>query len=359
MPDKVSKETMTQHPMDFNKREVAFEAAGGAYTRLDSLITLRHAASLLNNHAITRSRSLMSGGLSSRFRGRGMDFAEVRQYQPGDDIRTIDWRVTARTGKAHTKLFQEEKEKPVLLLVDQSPSMFFGSKRAFKSVHAAEVAALLAWSVLDRGDRLGGVVFSGLSHKEIKPRRSRNSVLRLLAEINSFNQGLSRNSQSGNQPVSAKDRSGNYLNNALKQIRRVARHGSTLYIISDFLDWDDESEAIVTELARHNDIVGILVYDPLEKELPPPDIYEITDGARRHRLDSANHQYRKAFHDNFAQQVQRIRKRLEMTRSPFLTLDTSEDPVASLVAGMGNRASLPFMPSFPPKSSGETFGLPA
>ncbi|MFT6038708.1 MAG: hypothetical protein ACI9TP_001500, partial [Candidatus Azotimanducaceae bacterium] len=130
---------------------------GGAYTDIRELIRLRHGSKEIDIVTSAKARHPLSGLLSSNFRGRGIDFAEVRTYEPGDDVRTIDWRVTARTGAPHTKLFQEEKERPVLILVDQSQPMFFGSRVAFKSVIAAEVGALLAWTALTRGDRVGGI----------------------------------------------------------------------------------------------------------------------------------------------------------------------------------------------------------
>ena len=130
-----------------------------------------------------RALSVLAGPNKSNFRGRGIDFEEVRNYQPGDDIRSIDWRVTARTGTAHTKLFREERERPVLVAVDQRSSMFFGSSHCFKSVLAAQLASLLAWSALDAGDRVGGLVFNDASHREIRPRRSRKTVLALLSQI--------------------------------------------------------------------------------------------------------------------------------------------------------------------------------
>ena len=154
-----------------------FKLKGGAYTDIRELIQLRYAARGMDLLQANKTRNPLSGLLSSKFRGRGIDFAEVRIYQPGDDVRTIDWRVTARTQIPHTKLFQEEKERPVLILVDQSTSMFFGSRQAFKSVLAAESAALIAWTALERGDRVAGIVYSQKGQREVRPRRSKNLSL--------------------------------------------------------------------------------------------------------------------------------------------------------------------------------------
>ena len=228
----------------------ALPVRGGAYTDIRELIRLRHGSKELDISNANKARNPLSGLLASNFRGRGIDFAEVRTYQPGDDVRTIDWRVTARTGEAHTKLFQEEKERPVLILVDQSQSMFFGSRLAFKSVIAAEVGALLAWTALDRGDRVGGVVFSEQGHREVRPRRSKHSVLRLLHEINDFNQRLSQQAPAASNQ--------NYLVEALRNLRRVVKHGCAVFIVSDFStladNGNEEARLHLTQLARHNDL---------------------------------------------------------------------------------------------------------
>lgn len=296
---------------------------GGAYTDLRELIGLRYAAREINAVARKKSRNPLSGILTSNFRGRGIDFSEVRVYQPGDDIRSIDWRVTARTEIPHTKLFQEEKERPVLILVDQSHAMFFGSRQAFKSVIAAQAAALLAWTALDRGDRTGGIVFSDSAHREIRPRRTRHAVLRLLNEVDSFNHRLVRD-----EPENA---SGSYLSEALLNVRRVARHGSTIFVISDFSHFDEASQAHFSQLARHNDIVGIHISDMLERELPSPDLYTITNGSARVKINAADRNNRLQYHAAFEQQLANVRDQLAKLRIPLLELMTHEPIVQTLV----------------------------
>ena len=295
---------------------------GGAYTDLRDLIRLRYAAKEINRAAAKKSRNPLSGLMTSNFRGRGIDFAEVRVYQPGDDIRSIDWRVTARTQVPHTKLFQEEKERPVLLLVDQSLPMFFGSQHAFKSVVAAEAAALLAWTSLDRGDRTGGIVFSGTEHREIRPMRNKQAVLRLLSEIDTFNHALSRDTPAGDT---------NGLVEALRNVRRVAKHGSTIFIISDFSSFDDDAMVHFSQLSRHNDIVGIHISDPLERELPRPDLYTITNGEERLRINAADRQFRSRHHEEFLDRLAYLRGELARLKSPLLELVTNEPVVDSLV----------------------------
>lgn len=304
--------------------DARIDAKGGAYTDLADLIRLRYAAREIGAMTSRRTRNPLSGLLTSNFRGRGIDFAEVRAYQPGDDIRSIDWRVTARTDQPHTKLFQEEKERPVLLMVDQSQSMFFGSRIAFKSVLAAEAAALIAWASLERGDRTGGIVFSDRDHREVRPRRSKHSVLRLLNEINDFNRVLSNHPS--DEPANE-----DYLAEALRNIRRVARHGSSIYLFSDFVNLTDEASIHLNQLARHNQIIGFSIADPLEAELPAPDLYTITNGDDRIRINTGNSNYRDAYHSAFEARQARTRDVFARARAPLIELTTAEPVTRSLV----------------------------
>ena len=137
-----------------------------------------------------RASSLMAGTQRSPFKGRGINFEEVRRYQPGDEIRHMDWRVTARTGEPHLKLFQEERERPVIFVVDFTASMFFGTRVAFKSVIAARVATLLAWAALARGDRVGSLIFSEHGHQDLRPRGGRSGVLRSEHRVDAPCRGL-------------------------------------------------------------------------------------------------------------------------------------------------------------------------
>lgn len=294
---------------------------GRAYTDMVELIRLRYAVHELDSLTLPRSINPQSGLLTSKFRGRGTDFAEVRIYQPGDDVRTIDWRVTARTQTPHTKLFQEEKERPVMILVDQSASMFFGSKISFKSVAAAETAALIAWTTLDRGDRVGGIIFSDSQHREVRPRRSKHSVLRLLNEIHDFNHLLCRQQKNEPEPVEV-----DYLAEALRNVRRVVKHGSAIFLISDFRSFNELSRIHLRQLARHNDIVGILISDPLEKSLPAPDLYTITNGISKASINTADRNYRRQYEESYDKYITELQSEFARIKSPLLELSTI-DPI--------------------------------
>lgn len=304
-----------------------YTQARGPYTDLRQLTRLHHACHAFSLPLPSRAGAALSGTLTSRFRGRGMDFAEVRSYQPGDDIRTIDWRVTARTGKPHTKVFQEERERPVLLLVDQSASLFFGSRRAFKSVVAVEVAVMLAWAACHDGDRVGGLVFNESTHSEIRPRRSHHSVLRLINQLHEFNHRLNRQSMRETE-------AGDGLDDALRKCCRVARHGSTVFIISDFADEQWNRGGHLQRLARHNDVFGIWIRDRMEAELPPPDEYLVGDGGERFILNAAGAKHR----TDYAREFERRRRRLERLfthlKAPFIELGTEQaaDEVLKSVA---------------------------
>ncbi|MCG8611928.1 MAG: DUF58 domain-containing protein, partial [Pseudomonadales bacterium] len=260
---------------------------GRVYSSLEDLIRLRFTAAALQLPSAKRGLRQQSGPNQSRFRGRGMEFAEVRAYQPGDDIRSIDWRVTARRQKPHTKLYHEERERPVTLLCDQSLSQFFGSRHCFKSVLAAEIAATLSWLTINKGDRVGGLVFSDHEHREIRPARSRKTLMHILNTISEFNQKLNVSDTESEQLID--------LNSMLQEYRRIGKPGGLLIIISDFLDFNPESRKILFELQKHSEIIAIQTSDPLDFELPPPGMYPISDGKQFTLLDTYDNQARSRY----------------------------------------------------------------
>lgn len=208
------------------------------------------------------------GNQLSKFKGRGMEFDEVRHYQNGDDIRAIDWRVTARTGQTHTKLFREEKERPVLFVTDFSPTMQFGSTFLYKSVQAAHITALLAWQAAYRGDRVGGLVFNQHSHSEIKPGGRDKGVLRLLhALVNTQNS------------ASAEPATGAFAAN-MKRLRQLLKTGAQVYLLSDFHQLEESQLGELRTLTQHNAVQAILLSDPLEIALPdvsPTQVQAVDD----------------------------------------------------------------------------------
>ena len=299
----------------------------GAYCELDALVRLRHGAQDIKLKKQRKAFSPLIGPHQSRFRGRGIEFDEVRAYQAGDDIRNIDWRVTARSGRPHTKLFHEERERPVLLLVDQSLPMFFGSRNCFKSVMAAHVAGLLAWAAFQQNDRVGGLVFNGGKRVEIRPRRSVKTVLQLLRDIDSFNRSLHRQ-----LPV---ERVG--LGEALEELRRIARPGSNIFLISDFRNCNGDGKKYLYQLSRHNDISAVQIYDPLEQHLPPSGIYSVTDGERRAQLFTGDSRLRNRYRESFDRKTDALKQLLGPLGIPLLHVSTEDSPLQYFRTLLGKR----------------------
>ena len=295
--------------------------ARGAYAELADLIALRFPARQLRITRKSRALSVLAGPNKSNFRGRGIDFEEVRSYQPGDDIRTIDWRVTARTGSAHTKIFREERERPVLVVVDQRNSMFFGSSHCFKSVIAAQLASLLAWSALDNGERVGGLVFNDSQHREIRPRRSRKNVLALISQLEAYNRLLP-------QPEPP---SGHNFADMLANLRRIARPGSSLFLISDFRGADEEhAQEHLYQLAQHTEITALACSDPLETQLPRAGRYAVTDGVERSELATADKRLRTSYQQHAEQRAQTLGQNLQRLGIPLLRASTDQAPFVLL-----------------------------
>lgn len=303
----------------------------GAYIELTSLINCRFAAKDLKLQQRRKALSILAGPNKTRFRGRGLDFEEVRAYQPGDDIRSIDWRVTARTGKAYTKLFSEERERPLLIVTDQRQPMFFGSQHCFKSVMACHLSTLIAWSGLQQGDRVGGLIFGNEQHTELRPRRSRQSVLGYIHQLQQYNLQLSRDT--GLQVDHSKQ-----LANTLSELRRIAKPGSAIYIISDFAGFDDEEvQQHLYQLSRHCEITALFVYDPLERDLPSAGQYTVTDGQQRRHIDTSTHTLRQTYAERFNEQLQSLHQELAKTSIPLIEVGTYQPPLKRLMEFYGRR----------------------
>lgn len=199
--------------------------------------------------------SQMLGQHQSRQLGRGMDFSEVRQYQPGDDVRAIDWRVTARTGKPHTKLFSEEREKPVVLYLDFSSSMAFGSQLLLKSVQMAHMASLIAWLSVTQQDRIGAVIDTGNELIELKPTSRNRGALALLQTLVTCHHSLI------NQP----SRNDQDISHALQALARLCPKGSEIILLSDFSRLTTQHEPKLSRLCQHNRVRMVQISDPLER----------------------------------------------------------------------------------------------
>ncbi len=266
-----------------------------------------------------------SGDYQSPFRGRGMEFDESRLYQAGDDIRNIDWRVTARTGKPHTKLYREERERPVFLWVDLRAPMFFATRGRYKSVLAARLAALLAWSAIHHGDRVGGVVFSEEAHHELKPQRGKSAALRLI------NQLVQHPAWQRARPLAIDHSAGG---RALLRLRRVARPGSLIFLLSDFRHLDHKAESRLLQLSRHNDVVMIFIHDVLEKALPPAGRYRISNGQDELVIDTFDKRRVQQHRQKFQQHHERLQQLARRHKLYFLSCTTQDDPFSILQSAL-------------------------
>ena len=291
---------------------------------LPGLIALRHRlVGTLQPPCIKTAAG--DGSYRTRYRGRGMEFAEVRAYQPGDDVRSIDWRVTARRGKAHTKLFHEERERPVLLALDYRKPMFFATRGCFKAVQTSRLAALLAWQALDRGDRVGAMIFSEEHHLELRPKSGKGAVLGLLRRM--------VENPAWQRPPHQPFAPGQRLAVTLQRLHRVARPGSLILLLSDFAGWDAEVEKQLALLVRHCELTLVHCYDPLERELPPAGTYRLSDGAADLTIATDGQSAHRRYREGFAAHCLRITDFARRYRCRCQSLQTCDDPLSCLQPG--------------------------
>lgn len=303
----------------------------GVQTNIDELVRLKGKASgfsFLPRQPVT---SLLAGRHSSRLRGRGLDFLELRSYQQGDDIRTIDWKATARLRSPHVRVYTEERERPVLFVVDQRRTMFFGSRRAMKSVAAAEVAALGAWRSLATGDRVGGIVFNDDDIVDVPPHRSQTRVLRFLHEVVRQNQLLTEQVTRDYSP-SIK----NHLNQALGVARRRAKHDHLVVLVSDLDSADEETQRLATLIANHNDMLVVATYDPLGAALTGRPGMRARDRGTDFEIPTDS-DFSNSFQQAFADRLDQWMQIFSALRVPVLPISAASSPVDQLRDLFGDR----------------------
>jgi uncharacterized protein (DUF58 family) len=322
-------EIIRQDTVQATAEQAKHPADERVHVSLHRLLRLQHAAagfSFLPRQPVT---SLLSGRHASRLRGRGLNFEEIRAYQAGDDIRMIDWKVTARTREAHSRVFTEERDRPGLLLVDQRVSMFFGTRVCMKSVTAAEAAALSAWRLLKATDRVGALVFNDAQVTHIRPHRSQATVMRILEAIVAMNGALQANLDT--PPSSA------MLNRILESAAQLAGHDYLVVVISDFDGADDNTRRWLMKLAQHNDVLGVLVHDPSATHLPPSQELVITDGHLQIELPIDRQRVRRELHAFASSRIARVLAWQAEIGVPMLPLSTAEDVVLQVSRLLGNR----------------------
>jgi len=289
---------------------------------LPELVALQQQARMLRLRPVQQAAAF-SGAHRSRVRGRGMEFDEVRHYQVGDDISSIDWKVTARKGTPHIKLFREERERPLLLCLDYRPSMMFATRGRLKAVQASHLAALIAWAGIARGDRLGGLIFSRDGHQELRPARGKKAVLQWLyrcCEADVWSQPR--------QPINQQQDDKLFL--SLMRLRRLAHPGTTVVIISDFRSLDARCQQQLQLLARHCECLLCHVFDPLERQLPDQRQYRVHDGHDAFVMDGSDGRLQQQVSQHFTTLSQQLATLCRHERLHLLSLETRDDPLTAL-----------------------------
>jgi len=283
----------------------------GAYPSLHDLLALKKVTHQLTLDTVRRNTPC-AGQWQTRIRGRGLDFAEVRQYQPGDDIRSIDWRVTAKTQKTHTRLFTQEKERPIILAADMRSDMFFGSVNCFKSVVCAGAISMLAWIALKSKDRVGGVIIGDHRHIELRAKASRANVLSFIHALHNYSQQLT-------SPIATSCEQ--TLDQMLIKLMRTAKPGSAVYIASDFHDIEQINIGRLLKLTQHCRLTFIVISDPLEWALPNNRNLQVTDGINQSELLEAQHHF-------MQQRMDKLLTVCQPLNIELLNISTADDLIA-------------------------------
>jgi len=297
------------------KRKPAEAGDSQVYADLDELVRLRYKAAGFSFLPRQPVHSILSGQHSSRLRGRGLNFEELRHYLPGDDTRNIDWKVTARTREPYVRVYTEEKDRTVWLLVDQRMSMFFGSRWKMKSVVAAEAAAVAAWRVLSAGDRVGALVFNDAELSVIPPHRSQERVVQILKKIVEKNHAM--NARSDIEPGPQ------MLNKALQRVAALARHDCLICLIGDGTGIDADTRKYVTRLTEHNDVLSVFIHDPLEQEIPEAGRLVFSDGSNQLEFNTDEKALRDAYASDFQQRIERMKATSRKQSIPLLQIHTA------------------------------------
>ncbi len=301
---------------------------------LEKLIQLRFHSSHIALNSQRKAFSSLSGNYSSTFKGRGLNFDEVRPYQPGDDIRNIDWNVTARTSKVHTKVFKEERECPVYIIADLSRSMYFGTRHCLKSVTAAKAAALFAWAGADHANRIGGFIFNESHQVELRPRGGHHGVIRFLKLLTDFHNNYLPDRYAEMQQHSLDSKQ------MFARLRRVIHPGSIVLFASDFnLIGKDELHQL-QYLARHNDLIIAHIYDVLEKELPPPGRYGVSDGQNSFTLDTQSKSLRATFQQHFVEKTKAIEDFCLLNQINLIHLATNDNIENRFLTTLGKNVAI-------------------
>jgi len=301
------------------------------YADLNELRRLKYLAKGFSFTPNQPANSALSGKNVSKLRGRGLNFEELRHYRPGDDIRSMDWKVTQRTGKPHIKVFTEERERNVFLAIDQRMTMFFGSSNKMKSVIAAELAALIAWQISDSGDRIGAVIYNDQQTKVIPAKRGKQHVVNLLAEVLKKNHELSLENSAQLQ----NDYSDSY-NKMLATLNKVSSHNGLIILIGDGHGFNDKSTDFIKQLRQHNEVIACHIFDPLELKLPKMSQMIVSDGVQQIQFSSEKKNFQKNYEAEIARQLESYVKAAKKYRIPLIEIDTISPVEQQLRKALGH-----------------------
>lgn len=301
------------------------------YADLNQLKALQFKAVGFNFTPNQPINSVLTGKNVSKLRGRGLNFEELRHYRPGDDIRSMDWKVTRRTGKPHIKVYSEERERNVYLIIDQRRSMFFGSTEKTKSVIAAEIAALIAWQITSSGDRIGALIYNDEQVKIIPAKRGKQHVSSVLMELVKFNHLLKVDCLTAPTEQT--------LNNAFDKIAKMSAHNCLFITIGDNHGWNDKTTLLIKRLRQHNEIISCHICDPLEQDLIEMPQMVVSDGEQQIQFSSTDKTIQHKYRQSLIKQMSTFTKVAKKYRIPLLAIDTispSDKQLRRLLGGVIN-----------------------
>jgi len=285
----------------------------GIYVTLSELLKFGYMPKNFNIRPNSAVLTKLSGRHQSGMRGRGMDFSEMKQYVQGDDTRNIDWKATRRTGKPYIRVYNEERDRNVWLVVSQMNSMFFGTKERMKSVSAAHTAALFAFKALEMGDRVGAVVYNNEDIKFFKASSSKNSLVQVMTEIERQNNLLNTDNSSKYKDNLAK---------SLKILTSLAKHDDLVVLIGDGRALNEETAKHITRINVHNDVIGVLVYDPMEETIVKSSSLFFTDGTETVDIDSSNKQFIQRYKECLSDRKEAFSQLSRKNALPILSIST-------------------------------------
>ena len=303
------------------RKQSSSKSTSGAYADLNQLVRLRFQTQDFSLRPTQPVASVLNGRYGSKLRGRGMDFVEIRRYLPGDDTRTMDWKVTARTRQPHVRVCAEEKDRAVLMVVDQRHNMFFGTKRQMKSVTAAECGAIGVWRALASGDRAGAIIFNDTETVAIRPQRNEANAMTILSHIVRMNHALNVDATNEPNPEA--------LNNTLRRTAQMAKHDVLVVIVSDMAGVNTDSERLIAQIAAHNDVLTFMTHDHARLNALSTAL-NVSNGTLQTEIDFTNKKIRSHLRSNFEQEQHKLEQYLRRLAAPMLMISNGEETVTQI-----------------------------